>query len=424
MDEALIEDAKHDVDRDDRTQNEQPLVGDCVLECPGGTVERCRDGLRHAEPGLQAIDLLDAVAERHAVRQIVGDRHRRQLAELIDGEQPGVPFDASESADRHQHAGAGRYLDLSQPLRRPVDARIELHDHLVAVARRVDRRDLLRAEAAIQRRAQDIRGDAQRRRLVAIDDQLRLRRVVLQVGADVREIGPVRRHGFVELLGPLIHQILIQALHDELVLAGRRASADRQVLHGVHEGADARDDAELAAQIGQHLLQWRPLSLGLQLHEQPPGIHRRRAAADGADRAADMRDIRRSGEHVRDLGLQGSHRLEGNVLARQRRHLQLADILEREEAFGNRVELVDRQRHRAEKHRKHHDMEAEAQLERATIAAKHGIEAALQQRRRCRGDCLRRSCARPACATPASASASATRRSTPGSTRSPPRRTR
>ena len=92
-----------------------------------------------------------------------------------------------------------------------------------------------------------------------------------------------------------------------------------------------------------------------------------------------MRDIGRFGEHVGDLGLQGSHRLEGNVLARQRRHLQLADILEREEAFGNRVELVDRQRHRAEKHRKHHDMEAEAQLERATIAAKHGIEAALQR---------------------------------------------
>ena len=88
---------------------------------------------------------------------------------------------------------AGRHLDLGQPFRRPVDARIELHDHLVAVARRVDRRHLLRAEAAIERRAQDIGGDAERGRLVAIDDQLRLRGVVLQVGADVGEIGPVRR---------------------------------------------------------------------------------------------------------------------------------------------------------------------------------------------------------------------------------------
>ena len=144
VDEALIENAEHDVDGDDRAENEKRLVGGGVLERLGGAVECRRDGLRHAELGLQAIDLLDAVAERHAVRQIVGDGHRRQLPELVDGEQAGVAFDAGEGADRNQLSGGCRHLDLGQPLGRPVDPRIELHDHLVAVARRIDRRHLLR----------------------------------------------------------------------------------------------------------------------------------------------------------------------------------------------------------------------------------------------------------------------------------------
>ena len=133
-------------------------------------------------------------------------------------------------------------------------------------------------------------------------------------------------------------------------------------------------------------------ALGFSSTNSRPAFIARRAAADGADRAADMRDIGRLGEHVGDLGLQGIHRLEGNVLARQRRHLQLADILEREEALGDRVELIDRERHRAEKHREHHDVEAEAELERAAIAAKHGVEAALQ-RAADAAACRRRACA-------------------------------
>ena len=40
MDEALVEDAEHDVDRDDRAEDEQALVGERVLERLGGAGRR------------------------------------------------------------------------------------------------------------------------------------------------------------------------------------------------------------------------------------------------------------------------------------------------------------------------------------------------------------------------------------------------
>ena len=48
VDEALVEDAEHDVDRDHRRGEEQPLVGERVLEHLGGAGEGGRDRRRHA----------------------------------------------------------------------------------------------------------------------------------------------------------------------------------------------------------------------------------------------------------------------------------------------------------------------------------------------------------------------------------------
>ena len=42
MDEALIENAEHDIDGQDRATDQQPLVGERILEGLGGAGEGCR----------------------------------------------------------------------------------------------------------------------------------------------------------------------------------------------------------------------------------------------------------------------------------------------------------------------------------------------------------------------------------------------
>ena len=113
VDEALVEDAEHDVDRDDRAASSRALVGERVLEDLGGAGEGGRDRRRHrSAPSSADRCASTAVAERHALRQVEGDRHRRQLAELVDGQRAGGALDAGEGAERHQLAVAIADADI------------------------------------------------------------------------------------------------------------------------------------------------------------------------------------------------------------------------------------------------------------------------------------------------------------------------
>ena len=73
MDEALVEDAEHDVDRDDGRGEQKPLVGERVLEHLGGSGEGSRDRGRHVQFGLDGVDAADRVAERDPGRRVEGD---------------------------------------------------------------------------------------------------------------------------------------------------------------------------------------------------------------------------------------------------------------------------------------------------------------------------------------------------------------
>ena len=87
MDEAFVQNSQHDVDRDQRRQNQQRLVRERV-------VERCRRALK---VGLQAggriqlvgqlVNLADRRAERRVRSQIERDGHRWKLALVRDGQR-------------------------------------------------------------------------------------------------------------------------------------------------------------------------------------------------------------------------------------------------------------------------------------------------------------------------------------------------
>ena len=66
MDVALVENAEHDIDRDQRGQDEQRLVGERRLEGLGGALEARADARRQADVARGALDRGDRVAERDA----------------------------------------------------------------------------------------------------------------------------------------------------------------------------------------------------------------------------------------------------------------------------------------------------------------------------------------------------------------------
>jgi hypothetical protein len=67
------------------------------------------------------------------------------------------------------NAVGGAQIEPRQVGRIALEARIDLEDHLVVVRRLIDRRDLARAEGAVERVLDLVEGDAELRRLVAID---------------------------------------------------------------------------------------------------------------------------------------------------------------------------------------------------------------------------------------------------------------
>ena len=85
VDEALVEHAQHDVDVDDRRQDQQQLVASEAWKAQRRALEAGRD--RWPACRCRASRLLDRVhrrAERDARREVERDGGRRELAEVVD----------------------------------------------------------------------------------------------------------------------------------------------------------------------------------------------------------------------------------------------------------------------------------------------------------------------------------------------------
>ena len=82
MDEALVEHAQHDIDGDDRGQDQEQLVGQRRLERQRRALEAGDDAERLADVDLRLLDRIHRLAERGARRQVEGDGGGRELAEM------------------------------------------------------------------------------------------------------------------------------------------------------------------------------------------------------------------------------------------------------------------------------------------------------------------------------------------------------
>ena len=145
VDEALVENAEHDVDRDDGGGEQQALVARAHPRRRAPCREGRADRRRHVEfapswhryaPPPRPSDTPAGVSKEIVIAG--------SWPELVDRERAGGPLDAGKGRERHEVAVGTADAHEIEPIGRPVHGRIELDQDLVAVAGRVDGRDLPR----------------------------------------------------------------------------------------------------------------------------------------------------------------------------------------------------------------------------------------------------------------------------------------
>ena len=87
VNEAFVENAEDDVDDDERRRDEDRLAGQRRDERIGIALEAGRQRGRLAELLLDLVNRSDGVADRYARLQVERQRHRRELALVIDDDR-------------------------------------------------------------------------------------------------------------------------------------------------------------------------------------------------------------------------------------------------------------------------------------------------------------------------------------------------
>src|SRR2546429_684662 len=100
VDVALVEDAEHDVDGDERGQGEDGLIGQRGLKRLGRALEARPNGGRQADVTFGTLDGGHRVAERDARGQIERERHRREEALMVYGQRGRAGREVGDGAER------------------------------------------------------------------------------------------------------------------------------------------------------------------------------------------------------------------------------------------------------------------------------------------------------------------------------------
>ena len=336
VDVALVQHAQHDVDGDQRREDQERLVGQRRLErlrpCPGSR-RRCSAGMPSSS--LACVDRLHRLAQRGAGREVERDRDHRELPLVVDRQRRVGLLDARERAQRH-HArrrrsgcrcrcrSSGRLLEL----------RLHLQHDVVLVELREHRRDLPLPEGVVQRVVDHLRRDAQPRGGVAVDHQLGLQPLVLLVAGDVAQLRQ-RLQLVDELAAPSRQFLGVRVFQAVLELRAADAVFDRQVLHRLHEQRDALDLGQLRLEPADHVAGVDlPLLERLEVDLDAAAVERGVGAVD-ADERREALDRRVLQDHLRQLLLPLGHGVEGDRLRRFGDAQDHAGVLHREEALGD-----------------------------------------------------------------------------------------
>ena len=331
QDEALVEDAEHEVHRDDGREDQPRLARERRLEAARGALEPAVDRGGHADSRHRVVDDLGRGRQRDALGQAERDGRGGELPLMIHRERRVGEFVARDRGERHLVPRRRADVHVLERFRARGVPRIDLHDDAILIALGVDRRDDGLAERVAEGRVDQIGRDAEPRGGRPVDHHGRLQAARLLVGAHVGEL----RHGLERRLQshrPGAQQLEVVALQRVLVRPRPRAPADPDVLHRHEEEARGRHRREARAQPGDHLARGGA-ALGERLQRDE---HRARIARSAA---GDRRHLVHGGIRADDLD-QSRH-----LVPRRRKRARLvgadpadqsAGVLLREEALRDR----------------------------------------------------------------------------------------
>ncbi len=185
MDEALIEHPEHDIDHDDRRQDQQGLVGERAAELRGAAGEGGGDRRRQADGALRLGDGVDGGAQRVVGRHVEGQGDHREAPEMADRQRRGLGVEIGDRAQQHRRPAVRLHIERAQGGGIGLEPRIELQDHVVLVELGVDGRDLPLPEGVVQRVDDGVDRDAELGGLVAEDRHPRLQAAAIVVGGEI-----------------------------------------------------------------------------------------------------------------------------------------------------------------------------------------------------------------------------------------------
>ncbi len=101
MDVAFVQNSEHDINHQDRDDQQDPQVSERTLEGFGGALKVRRDTGWQCLAG-EILHLRNHVAQRRARLQVERNRHRVELSVMIDGLRPGSLLQLGERVERNQ----------------------------------------------------------------------------------------------------------------------------------------------------------------------------------------------------------------------------------------------------------------------------------------------------------------------------------
>ena len=128
---AFVEDAEHDVDGDERRENQPRLACERRLECPRRPLEAPADRVRHADALELRFDRPGRLRQRDADRQVERDRGGDELRLMIDAERSAGGRISGEHRQRHFGAAACRDVDIIERVGRLPVLRRGFHDDVI-----------------------------------------------------------------------------------------------------------------------------------------------------------------------------------------------------------------------------------------------------------------------------------------------------
>ena len=197
VDVALVQDAEHDVDGDDRREDQRALVGQRCLEGACRSLEFGADGLGQTNLASGRLDRAHRFAKRRAgseverqgdggkLRLMIEDQRRARRRPIGNGSKRDVA--ARPNVDTGERVGTASILGR------------ELEDDVVLIELREDGRHLPLAERRIERVVHRLSCDSHARRGVAIDRHVGPPAAALLIRRDVtqdwRALQPARATG-------------------------------------------------------------------------------------------------------------------------------------------------------------------------------------------------------------------------------------